>query len=406
LISETTTTAEFLDGNRGELAQHWDGGRDPPRSQPMAHFPPYKSDAKTLNPGSNLDFFDFVPLRGPTGGRVVVDKFILRITGVITVATALWDGRDVCRLAQLIVLEQRDGKQRWNLSGYKSRIASIRYNGIEEHDEHGNVAIGAGQAIDFALIIPMRKPKLRRLRDFAIPADVFRKISISWASLAQAATGTTVLSANTLVAYVLADFHEETKVEFKAEDVVKSVDFNSNTQAKISCVGAIHDMDVVLENTTAGGAVVTAITDARVEDLNVPLLTFSDYRKIYSQRRMLAPSGPITPATERFLEPVRENKCLPIIVSDIDTSLWDGKVVPTVKVDVGTGVAGLSIITREVTEKSLANYQAQAAAFNVDHTKVKMAMADTDPSRVQLGTGWNKRQQLVGVWSAALPQAH
>src|SRR5262245_44613115 len=116
---------------------------------------PFKSETKAVVMGQPMEFFDFVPLRGPNGGRVCVDRFIVVVTGVITVATALWDGRDVCRLFAQILVEQRDGGGRWNLSGFKSRMASIYCNGIDEHQEHGNVAIGAGQAIDFRLIIPM-----------------------------------------------------------------------------------------------------------------------------------------------------------------------------------------------------------------------------------------------------------
>jgi hypothetical protein len=367
------------------------------------HYTPYKSDTKAVVPGSPMDLFDFVPLRGPKGGRVVVDKFIVVVTGTITVATATWDGRDVPRLLGLISVEQRDGKQRWMLSGYKSRIASIRYNGIEEHQEHGNVSVGAGQAINLRLIIPMSKPFVVRPKDFALPADIFRKMTLTFAPLASAQTGTAVLSAAALSAYVLAEWHEEMNIEFKAEDVVKSVDFNSNTQARLALNGVVHDLDVVKEASTAGGDVVSAITDARIEDLGTPLLTFGDLQHIYTMRRQLAPSGPGTPATERYLDPVRESKCLPIITAGGDTSLWDGLVVQAMKVDVGTGAAGLSLISREVVPKAQANVNATIASFGVNHKTLRMKTESK--SRRGMGEGWSQRQRLVGVWSAPLPKA-
>ncbi len=368
-----------------------------------SHYTPWKSETKPLNPGSTLDLFDFIPLRGPKGGRVVADKLLIRVIGTITVATAAWDGRDVCRLFAGILVEQRDSKQRWNLSGYKSRIESIKLNGIEEHIEHGNVAVGAGQAIDYQLIIPMKKRFVVRGKDFSLPADVFRKMSFNFAPLANAQTGTTVLSAASLNIYVLVEWHEEMNLEFKAEDVVKSTDFNSNTQAKLALNGVVHDLDIVLENTTAGGAVVSAITDARIEDLGTPVLTFQDLIKVHTIRRQTAPSGPATPATERYLDPVRELKDLPMISAGGDTSLWDGLLVNSMKLDVSGGTSGLSAITREVVPKSQANVNTAIANFNVNPKTVRMKTAGK--TRRGLGDGWNTRQKLVGVWSAPLPKA-
>lgn len=369
------------------------------------HLPPYKSETKPFTASSYVEFTDFVPPRGPNGGRNVIDKLFLCINGTITVATATWDGRDVCRLAQLISVEDRAGRQRWALSGYKTRIASIHLNGIEEHMEHADLTAGAGKAVDLRLLIPMTKQWLRRGKDFAIAADVFRKVGVTFNSLAGAATSTTVLSAASLNVYILAETHEEFSVEFKAEDVVKSVDFQSNTQARLPTQGAVHDLIVCREPAgggTAGGDVITAITDARIEDLNVPVLTRQDFLGIYSVKRKLAPSGTTT-GGERFTDPSRQGVALPILVADYETSAWDGKVLDSIKIDVGTGAAGLSLISREVCEKSQANYNAQVARFGIDPRTIRMKTAGK--SRRGLGDGWSKRQQVVAVWSAALPAA-
>lgn len=370
----------------------------------MAHWPTYKSDTKPVNPGSYTEYFDFVPLVAPDGGRIVVDKFILVIVGVITVATTAWDGRDVCRLAGLIAVEKRDGRLRWSLSGYKSRIASIKYNGIEEHQEHAAVAVGAAQAIQLRLIIPMRKNYTRRPNDFSLPADAFKKITVTWAALASAQTSTTVLSAATLNAYILAEWHSENKVEFKTDDIVKSVDFNSPTQARTALSGVLHDLDVVKEDLTAGGAIVTAITDARIEDLGTPLLTFGDLQHSYTVKRRIAPSGAVTPGTERFLDPIREGKDLPVMTADGATSPWDGRIVDSLKLDVGTGLAGCSIITREVVDKSQTDYNATLARYNIDPKSVSFASGDAASNGVDTRpiTSVSKRKQLTGVWVAPM----
>lgn len=367
-----------------------------------SHNVPWKSDTKLITPGHPMDFFDFVPLVGPKGGRVVVDTFVVVITGVITVAVANWDGRDVSRLIDLLDVQQRDGRSRWLLSGYKSRIMSIMLNGIEQHQEHGNVNIAAGAAVDLRLVIPMAKRFTRRPKDFSLPADVFRKISINWAALANAGAGAT-LSAATLSAYILAEWHEEDSVEIKSEDVVKTADFTTNTQAKLALNGTVHDLFLVKQDATAGGASVAAITDARIEDLGTPVLTRQDLVHSYRAKRGIAASGPTTPGTERFLEPVQQGSCLPLIVSCPETSVWEGKMLDSMKIDVGTGTAGLSCVTREIVDKSQAIYNATCARFGIAPAAIRMK---TDKkSRTGMNDGWSQRQKLVAPWKAPLRQA-
>lgn len=371
----------------------------------MSHNMPFKSPTQVVNPGAAAaDFYDFVPLVGPKGGRIVVDKFILVVTGTITVATALWNGADVPRLVGLVNVEQRDGRLRYSLSGYKMRIASILYQGIERHQEHGNVAIGAAQAVDLRLVLPMAKPKLRRGDDYALPADIFRKISVNWNALANAQTGTTALSAASLTAYVLAEWHEEGTaqnpvIELKCEDVVRSVDFNSNTQVRMALNGVVHDLMVVKEGTTAGGDVITAITDARIEDLGTPTLTRQDLLHSYRVKRGLGASGPTTPATERFLDPFISGMALPVLIADDTTSPWDGRILDAMKLDVGTGTTGLSVVTREVVDKSQANYNAVSAKFGI--TAANWAQKSADGSQRAMAD-FNGRQQKVGAWKAKL----
>lgn len=370
----------------------------------MSHYPMFKSEQKPVNPGQTTDFFDFCQLIGPAGGRVCIDKFFVVVTGTLTVGTALWDGRDVARLLQLCTVEKRDGRIRWNLSGYKSRQASIYFNGIEEHNEHANVAVGAAQAINLRMLIPMRKRFVRRASDFSLPADAFKKITIAWASLAAAATGASVLSAATLNAYILVEWHEEHKIEFKVDDTVKSVDFNSNTQAKISLTGALHDLFVTKEDTTSGGAAtLNTITDARIEDFGTPVLTYGDLQDSYTRKRQVAPSQfGATPGGERYLDPVRSNQVLPVMVADQQTSPWDGRLADSIKLDVGTGLAGCSVVTREVLNKSQADYQATVARFQINPKEIGMATPEGGSRPL---AAHSKRAQLAGTWVAPMRKA-
>jgi hypothetical protein len=360
------------------------------------HLPPLKSEQKDWSPGATLEFADFVGPKGSDGKRVCIDRFVVRVTGVITVAGAAFDGRDVCRLLQNIVVEQRDGRHRWNLTGFKSRIASIKYNGIDRHDEHADIAIAAGATVDFRIVIPMAKRFTRRPKDYSLPADLFRKITINCASLAGAATGATVLSANDLDVYVLAEFHEEDAdeaIEAKSEDTVKAIDFTSNTQVRATLSGAVHDMDIVRETTTAGGGLITGITDARVDDLGIPQLTRSDLKHSYTERRGIAPSA-LTTGAERFNDPWRGGTALAIITATPETSVWDGKVVESAKVDVGTGAAGLALITREILDKSQSNFNTAAATWNAQASTARAKTASKSKREL---SNWTKNPRALRV---------
>lgn len=366
------------------------------------HLPPWTSEEKDWGEGKKLEFYDFVPLRAGKGGRVVVDRFVIWITGDITVATAAQSGEDLCRLLDNIIVEERDGGQRWNLSGYLSRIESIKMNGIERHDEHADLAIGADQTVAYKLVIPMSKRHIRRPKDVSLPSDVFRKVILTCASYASAATGTAVLSAADLTVYVTAEWHEETSVEVKACDRVKSIDFTTNTQVRTQLNGAVHDMDICRDDgSTDGGASVSAITNVRVDELGIPLTKAAVLKHSYLERRGLAKSG-TTAGGKRFLDPFLDDKALAVITATPETSLDDGKIVPTLKVDLGAGAANLQLVTREVVDKSQSNYNAQAAMFGIRALRMKTA-GKTKRSFAEWKN--NERAQRVFPWSAPLPAA-
>ncbi len=135
-----------------------------------------------------------------------------------------------------------------------------------------------------------------------------------------------------------------------------------------------------------------------------PVLTTADLVSSYRQKNALGASlGGATVGAERYIEPITAGLALPIIAADYDTSTWDGKVLQQMKVDVGTGLAGASLISREILERSQSDYTALCAEFNVDPRTIRMKTQGK--TRRALSDGWDKRQKLVGVWSAPLPKA-
>lgn len=338
---------------------------------------PFRSEVKDFIAGSAVELGEFVPLRGPNGGRVVIDDLIVRITGVITVATAAWNGYDVPRLIQTVTVEESGSLLRWSTSGLFARYAAEQFCGEDYVIDHANVAVGAAQAIDVSLMIPFEKPNQVRPKDTSMASDMFRKITINPASLAQAQTGTTVLSAPALKVYVLATWHEEeSALELKVVDQVTAGLFSSTEEARVMCQGPIHDLFLARQASTAGGDVVSAITDVRVDELNIPLMTRTDLIAYHTYKRRLGNTGIAGAGAEYRRSLVRSGFVLPIIASNKETSTWDGRVVKSIKLNATSAPAGCSYVMRQILPRDQNSTNMQFTQFGstdeqIDSTRVK-----------------------------------
>jgi hypothetical protein len=232
-----------------------------------------------------------------------------------------------------------------------------------------------------------------------MPADVFRRVLFTCGNLANAGAGAATLSAQDLEVFVTAEWYEEDSGEIHSEDVVKAINFTSNTQVKAQLGGAVHDMDIVLEDDTAGGAAVTGITFARCDELGIVQTSFTTLKHSYATRRRIAPSGATANGAERFKDPYRDGKSLALITATPETSVWDGKVVPFAKIDVTGGAAGLSLITREILPKSQDLYNRQAADHGIQALRMKTAGKS---KRRFADWSHNERAQAVAPWSFPL----
>lgn len=369
----------------------------------MAQTIPYRSDTKAFIAGSTLDFFDFVPARGPRGGRNVIDRFIINVTGTLTVAGALLDGRDVPRLFNLMGVETRSNRSRWSLSGYKSALAAKHLMGVKRWVEHANVAVGASQAVDAQIVLPMYRPFTKRPKDFSLPSDVFKRVSLVCHNLGALTSGVT-LSAPALSVYVTAICHEEFSVEFKIEDSVTSVDFTNNTEAKFNLNGPVHDLLVVRELSsggTAGGDVITAVTDARIDELGLPVTRRQDFAADYTVRREVGNTAfSATPGAEQWNDPVREGKVLPVIMSDEETSFADGRIVENMKLNVSGGVANCSVVIRQLLARDPQTFDATVARFGLSATALRIKTAAKSK---QAPRDWDADELAYAPLSAPLP---
>lgn len=367
----------------------------------MGHLPPIRSKQEDWTANGTVEFEGWVPPRMGSTGRAVIKGFWVRIFGSITVAGAAWDGRAVPRLIQHLAVESRSAGRRWSLSGEKTRAAAIMFAGIHRHIEHANVAIGAAQAVDAFVYVPMEKPFVFRGADFGMGAETFSKIVVQWNSLAGAAdSGGAVLSDPSLDAYVLADLRDENSAEIKAEDIVQSLDFGSQTQIQSKFSGALHDAFIYRETGAAGGAAITGIGTVRSDELGIPVSARADLVRWYKAKRGYGNTGTSSVGAERFKDPFIDGQALPIVIADEETSLWDGRVVTSAKFDLDAGAANLSLVTRETLAKSEANFNAQVAALGLDPRQMRMKTA----GKTRRAFSENSERKLkVGVWSAPLP---
>lgn len=358
----------------------------------MALYQPLKSDTKVLTPGQPVYFNDFVQLRGNQRGRTVIDRIIVRIFGTITVGTALWNGADVCRLLSGVTIDDVIGNARWQLSGYASRLKSLHLCGEDAVTEHGNVAVGAAQAIDLYLTIPMTKRFVVRGKDFGLPADMLRQVSLYCAPLASAQTGTTVLSAASLSATILCDWHEETNLEFKVVDQVLSQQFGSGAECRLALQGPMHDLLIAREAATAGGDTVSAITAVKIPDLGFPELARTELLAVHRYKRKLGNTNASTPGGEVRYNVAGLGYVLPVIAADEETSSFEGAMVNSVLVQ-ATGVPANSMcIYRQILPRNPTAMAAQFAQFGIDAKTAGMLRVKTESKSKQHPMQWTKQQ--------------
>ncbi len=363
----------------------------------MSHrLPPLISKVETVNVGKTTTWYGF-PETGPNKGAVVANALVLTVLGTFDVAGALMDGRDIPRLVANVMVKQRSGGiLRWNNSGEEVRALSMAFDGTRRYLEHANSAIGAGKTLALRLVIPLRKRRVKRGKDFAMHTDELELVSVTWNSLAGWASGGAALTNLVATAYLQAEWHEELSAEVKSVDVIKGTVFTDQTQCQLSLEGAVHDLFVFKSGTTGGGGEsLAAITGVRCPELGIQDQQLpADLVGWYSRKHDIAPTAfGATPSNEQVLDPVREGKLLPVIVADSETSTWDGAVIKTAILRITGGTAGCSALTRQVVERPEAAVLRMAQRFRIP---VENFYAKTmGKTRRDLSAGWTERQQLV-----------
>lgn len=309
----------------------------------------YRSPSQTFVADSPLSFKGFVPPYGPGGGRNVIDGFTLHCVATdITQATTAVEGEDLWRMWKRIRVNQVGGVPRWNLRGDESRVACYLLEGAERVREHADMAVAANQSLEFGVYIPMRKRFARSPNDYALPADLLEEVLIECASLSEVSVGggTTTVTAATY--YVVAHTHEEFEVQIHLEDVVAATNFASTSGERLKVAGRLQDLAIFARAANGGASLTSSFTSLRIDEL-MPLdmvrdreLLRSFLRDRYNSENSTTDGSPVRN------DPFGEDRAVPVLWSDFDTSCFDGPVMDEVQLHTTASQASMIAIHRTV----------------------------------------------------------
>lgn len=351
----------------------------------------FKSGSQNWVDGnSELTFRDFIDVRGPNGGRVVIDGFWVHGDIQLDVAGTAVDGEDAPRAIHTLTIEQKDGRARWKLKGDATRLASILMEGIDRYHESADSAVANNTPMDFAIYVPFTKRFAKRPKDFALPAEVLKELTIKCGDAADidVAGGTvTVDGSGTSKYYIIPVWHEEFSLEIKAEDEVKQTPVTSTTELEVHAAGKLHDLFLYARG-AGGGADLANLTDIQIAEgadgggggavayMPKALLKDPDLVVEYRRKRNAADSG-TTAGGERYLDPFTGStqRACAVLMSDKTTRVFDGPYVDRVRFTMTNSVADLFGVSRAVKPKSTDLLDAMSRKHRItpDVYKVKTA---------------------------------
>lgn len=327
----------------------------------------HKSEVKAWSDGKEVEFFDWIPPEGPTGGRMVVHGFRLIADWQIDVATALAQGEDFPRLFTRVMVVQRDGVVRWNLTGDESRIACYGLLGPRRVSENADTGASETNLTGTTeLYIPMSKPLVHTGEDFALGVESFGKVVIQGCGAAALDIGSSDVTIDSINYYVIADCSEEHDLQFKCVDTVKADELTSTGEGVISVGGKIHDL-YLHKRGASGATALTNLTDIRIDEPRgmLPLSKKTELVRKYRWKRGCASNLNSTMGGEVRADPFVTGGACPVFISDERTSAWSGPYADRVKLTLTNTEASLKAITRTVKPRSPESANQLAARYGV-----------------------------------------
>lgn len=281
-----------------------------------------RSKIETWTSGGKAEFSDCWPTTGPRGGRRVLRGVWVYGSLSANVTVGSLPALDKARIFKNIIVKQRGGRVRWNLTGMESRFMVQLLMGPERVSIGSAVGTGSPTTIAYSLYIPFRKPNALRKKDMALPVEALDTFTIEFPTDADLTIGGATVGILSGSYYLVADAHEDKPGEVidYAQDEVAAVNFQSATEGEIKTRGRIHDLFFCRPATTAGGAV--SFTEFRSEALGIAPVTPTELLERY---RLDRPVSVLNPTNDPF----EAGKAVAIICSHEELSLTHGKVTGT-----------------------------------------------------------------------------
>lgn len=231
----------------------------------------YKSkDIQWVSPGAGEAKFDgsFIPLQGPNGGVVVIDRIFLTARFNLTVATATTQGEDLKRIFRYVNLTQVDGEKRVDqLPGDALRICEYAFAGAECVKEHQDFAAGTADVVIQA-IVPLAKEYQYAADDTSLPGYMFQQLAIGMAQGTDMSLGTSVVTVNSGSYSITAMCHEEFAPVLHAVDCISLLEFDTTTAGTLPVNGRPHDLFLYVRGQN-GGASLANLTDVFIPTMNL-----------------------------------------------------------------------------------------------------------------------------------------
>jgi hypothetical protein len=362
----------------------------------------YYSEKKTVTPnGQNVDFFDIAPIEGPNGGRFVVDYYFVYVNYQVDVTVGTQDGRDMARFIQRIQVIEDNGYHRVNLAGDELRVMNYKLLGSEKMSELLDHAVANNQTGLLLTVIPMEKPKTVRPRDWSQPADELRKIVVQLPTTATATGGVATIAFDSYEIYIVSYGHEEHDLQFHAKDTLRSEEFTSTSQGKFTIDGKLHDL-LIWTPGAGGGASQANFTDIRIDTAN--LLETTKKTELLAEYRFrfgVANNLNSTIGGEVRSDPFASGKAIPVILSDEETSCYDGPYIKQLKIDMTNTVASQRALMRIVQPADPAQRKRKAADWGATGALTVKTLAKSQRDLA----GWSDDQKAYLPLKAQMRRA-
>lgn len=190
----------------------------------------YPSQSFTFSAGGQAICKPFVPAKGPTGRRNVIDRITAEITYAWTPATANLLGENVPNIVSNLIVNDAAGQRR-NLPGRALRLATIKMLQSHGYREQADIATGAQSGV-VRLEIPFAIERAKDGKEFAIPADLMGDIQLTWCGAAGLDYGTSTVTIGATSVVFRAYTHEEESIELKARDLIKDEIMATTTESE------------------------------------------------------------------------------------------------------------------------------------------------------------------------------